>query len=238
MKSKISLLLLIILCFSPSMLADDNESNHVEVLLTDSTRVRGYWRNDFKTGMKRLFSKTGSINQYITIRENSKDGESKTYKAPEVLEYRFLEKTEDFPEGATWASENINAPGMFRPNNCVRGFALVLYKNEVGSILKWNVFETTGGRNTVSRLVPAVGVKLKGAKAAYGIMTNGRFFPFYLMNYLKKSAPEFKDMLDDYFNKCEDHNAHRDELKDNPAIILSLYEEYLKTHAPIDDKSK
>lgn len=214
--------------------AGDNESNRVEVLLADSTRVEGYWSTDFKTGMKRIFSKTGSINQYIRIKDGP-DGEAKTYTAPEVIEYRFLEGREDFPQGTVFMSENINTPGMFKPNRFVRGFALVLNRNDAGAILKWSVFEQTGGKNSVSQLVPAIGVKLKGARAAYGLMMNGRYFPFYLMNYLKKAAPEFKAMLEDYFDKGPDSKAHREELKDNPSIVLTLYSEYLKTHAPIND---
>lgn len=235
MKRRISIMLLIAASAAMYLHAGDNESNHVEVLLADSTRVEGYWSTDFKTGMKRLFSKTGSINQYIRIKDTPKDGEAKTYKAPDVLEYRFIEESEDFPKGTVYVSENINVPGMFKPNRYIRGFALVLNRNDVGTILKWSVFEQTGGKNSVSRLVPAIGVKLKGARAAYGFMVNGRYYPFYLMNYLKKAAPEFKTMLEEYFDKGPDSKAHREELKDNPSIMLSLYADYLKTHDPIND---
>ena len=193
--------------------ADENESNHVEVLLNDSTRVEGYWHTDFKTGVKRVFSKTGSINQYITIKDSAKDGESRTYKAPEVIEYRFLEPSEEFPEGTIFVSEEINTPGMFKPNRCVRGFALLLYRSEIG-------------------------VKFKGARAAYMFMMNGRHYPFYMNNYLKKAAPEFKKYLDEYFDKSPDKKAHQQELKDNPAILISLYEDYLKTHDQINDPAE
>lgn len=238
MKIRTTLLLLLALCCSMYVRADENESNHVEVILSDSTRVEGYWHTDFKTGVKRVFSKTGSINQYITIKDSAKDGESRTYKAPEVIEYRFLEPSEEFPEGTIFVSEEINTPGMFKPNRSVRGFALLLYRSEGGSIMKWQVFESTGGRNSVSRLVPAIGVKFKGARAAYMFMMNGRHYPFYMNNYLKKAAPEFKKYLEEYFDKSPDKKAHQQELKDNPAILISLYEEYLKTQDPINDPAE
>lgn len=240
MKIRFLLLLLIsALCTPVSVFAEnDPESNLVEVLMADSSRIQGYLRFNLKTGMKRLFSPTGSINKYINVGEERKGGPTKEYKAEDVIEYRFLEQSEDFPEGTVYVSENINAPAMFKPSHYVRGFALELNRSDAGSILKWSVFEQSGGRNSVARLVPAVGVKLKGANAAYGILVNGRVFTAYLYRYLKKAAPEFNKMLEEYFDKGPDRKAHIQELKDNPSIILTLYEEYLKDHDPIDDRNE
>lgn len=216
---------------------DETEGNdtHVLVVLADGDTIDGYIRSDLKTGLKNLFSKTGSIRQYINIGEKPKGGDTRRFNASEVKEYRFLEATEAYPEGAVCVSELINAPGMFRPNNCVRGFAWELDRRESGSVLRWDVFESTGGRNSQSRLVPAVGIKLKGAKAAFGIMVNGRFFDSYLMNYLKKQCPELKKAWDEYYHKCDDAKAHRKELTDNVSTALLFYEDYLRTHEPIKD---
>ena len=87
----------------------------------------------------------------------------------------------------------------------------------------------------MSRLVPAIGVKLKGAKAAYAIMVNGRVSLAPLLLYLKQRHPGLKAALEQYYWKGKDSKAHTKELADNPSTLLRFYEEFLKTHDPIAD---
>lgn len=65
---------------------------------------------------------------------------------------------------------------------------------------------------------------------------NGYVSLALLYHYMKEAAPEFHKMLKEYYDDSPDWKAHRNELKDNPSIILDLYEEYLKTHDYIDDR--
>ncbi len=215
---------------------DDPESYHIRAITFTGDTIEGYLRFNLKTGLKNMFSKSGTIHQYIHVADSPEKGsESQRYSASPVREYRYLEPTEDFPEGAVVVSERINSPVPFKPNSNVRGFAEELDRRDCGSILKWNVWESTGGRNSVSRIVPAIGVKFKGARAAYGIKINGRVSLALLLNYLKKAHPEFRQKLIDYYMKGDDAKGHWNELKDNPSTILLVYEEFIKDHDPISD---
>lgn len=232
-----SLILAVLLAASviPVSAKKDPEDVHVEVILFSGDTIRGYLRNDLKTGLKNLFSKSGSIHQYINLGEEPKGGDTKRYSASDVKEYRFLVPTEAFPEGAVYVSEQINSPIPFKPNYSVRGFAFELDRRDSGSVLNWNVWESTGGRNNVSRLVPAIGVKLKGAKAAYAIIVNGNVRLANLLWYLKKKNPALKKVIEEYYEKGKDAKAHRKELLDNPSTFLTLYEKFLEDHDPISD---
>ncbi|MDE6264667.1 MAG: hypothetical protein K2M11_05925 [Paramuribaculum sp.] len=214
---------------------DDPKSRHIQAVLFSGDTITGYLHFNLKTRLKNMFSKSGSIIQYITVGEQPKGGETKRYSASEIKEYRFLEPTEGYPEGALVISENINSPVPFKPNHSVRGFVDVLDQRDSGSILWWQLWDSTGGQYSTRRLVPVIGVKFKGAKAAYALFVNGLNSSAYLFNYLKKIDPEFKKYLEDYYNKGKDANAHRKELKDNPSTILTLYEEYMKNNPPLND---
>lgn len=215
---------------------DENpESNHVKVTLTDGTEIDGYLRNDLKTGLKNFFSKTGTIRQYINVGPERKGGETTRYSAKDVKEYRFLEATEAWPDGAVFVSEYISTPGPFKPLSCKRGFAQELNRTDCGQILRWTVIVQDGGRNSRIRYVPAVGVKLKGAKCAFPLFIDGGHSNAILLHYLKKQNPELKKTIEQYFNKGKDAKAHRKELAENPSIMLDLYAEFLKDHEPLAD---
>lgn len=213
----------------------DKEDVHVEVILFSGDTINGYLRSDLKTGLKNIFSKSGSIIQYINVGEQPNGGETRRLSASEVKEYHFLEPTEGYPDGARTISERINSPVPFKPHASVRGFAHVKDRRESGSILWWNVWVSSGGRNSQSRLVTAVGVKLKGAKAAYTLIVDGHINMWGIMNYLKKQSPELYQAIDEYYNKSKDKKAHRKELLDNPSTFLLLYEDFLQNHDPLAD---
>ncbi len=212
--------------------AGDPESNRIRIYTNEGDSIDGYMRHNLKTGLKNLFSKTGSIHKYINFGLEAKGGETKGYSADDIKAYRFLEASEGYPEGALYVSTMINAPRMFKSNNKMRGFAFVLNSRPSGEILQWSVFESTGGRNSQQRLVPAIGVKFKGDDAAYPFMINGRYQPYYLSHHLKKKAPELHKFIEAYLDKGDDKNAHRKELVDNPSILLTLYEQYLAQGNP------
>ncbi len=214
----------------------DPENYHVQVVMATGDTITGYIRNDLKTGLKNMFSKTGSIRQYINVSDSPDGGTSKRYSSSEIKEYRFLEPNEAYPDGKTCISEMINQPGLFKPLRYVRGLAWEYNKRESGSILGWDVFESTGGRNSVSRLVPATGIKLKGAPAAFPIIINKLYRPWYLMHYLKKNYPELHKAWENYYDKGKDSKAHRKELLDNPSTALLFYEEFLKNNPPLNDE--
>ena len=87
-------------------------------------------------------------------------------------------------------SERINSPLPFKPNYCVRGFVWGCDKRESGSILRWDIWQTNAAGIRI--FVPVIGVKFKGAKAAYGIILNGTNTLARLLYYLKKQNPDFK----------------------------------------------
>lgn len=218
----------------------DPEEYHVQVVLENGDTITGYIHYDLKTGLKNMFSKGGrTLRQYINIGTEAKGGEKKRYNASEVKEYRFLEATEGYPEGAVCVSEMINFPKLFKPISFMRGFVWELNRRNSGSILKWEVWESTGGRNSVSRLVPVIGIKLKDAPAAFIIVSNGSFNDWYLMYYLKKNNPELHEAWQQYYHKGKDAKAHRKELLDNPSTALLFYENYLgNSEVPLRENEK
>ncbi len=214
----------------------DPDDYHVQVVLADGDTITGYIHNDLKTGLKNMFSKTGSIRQYINVGEKLNGGETKRYSASEIKEYRFLEPTEGYPDGAVCVSDIINSPGMFKPMRFVRGLAWELDRRESGSILRWDVYQSTGGRNSVSYLVPAIGIRLNGARGAFIIAANGMFNDTLFMLYLKKKYPELKKAWEEYYHKGKDAKAHRKELVDNPSTALLFYEKFLLTNPQIQNE--
>lgn len=221
----------------PAFAEKDPDEYRVQVFLENGDTVTGYIRNDLTTGLKNMFSKTGPIRQYVNVGMEPKGGETRRFKASEIKAYRFTEPTEAYPEGAVCVSDMLNSPGMFRPGRCVRGLAWELDRRESGSVLRWDVWVSTGGRNNVSRLVPAVGIKLKGSNAAYVVMADGLFNDMFFRVYLRK-YPELKKAWEEYYFDCKDAKAHRKELTDNPSTALTFYEEYLRSNPPIDDSAK
>ncbi|MDE6269373.1 MAG: hypothetical protein K2M12_00780 [Muribaculaceae bacterium] len=196
------LLLLATISYTPALAEKNPEENHVQVVLANGDTITGYIRSDLKTGLKNLFSKGGSILQYINVGEQPKGGETRRYHVTEVKEYRFLETSEAYPEGAVRVSEMLNTPKLWRSLNYTRGFAWELDRRDSGSILRWQVYENTGGRNSVSRLVPATGVKFKGAPGAFIVIVNGTFNDSCLLYYLKKmKRTDLYKAWNEYFHK-------------------------------------
>ncbi|MBD5233241.1 MAG: hypothetical protein HDS65_03580 [Bacteroidales bacterium] len=212
------------------------ESSHVEIILADGDTITGYMRNDAKTILKNMFSKTGTIRQYINVGKEPKGGETQRYNAPQICQYRFLEATEGYPEGAICVSDMINSPGLFKPMRFVRGFAWLRDRRESGSIMRWDVWESTGGQNSITRLVPAIGVRFKGAAGAIPVMVNGRFSDSLMLIYLKKKYPDLYKAWNEYFHKSKDAKAHRREFSDNPSSALLFYEDFMQTHDPLNDE--
>ena len=208
------------------------EEYHVRAILANGDTIIGYVQNDLKTGLKNMFSKTGSLRQYVNISTAPKGGDKKRYSASEIKEYRFLEPTEGYPDGAVCISEMVNSPVLFKPLHYSRGLVWELDRRDSGSIVQWDVWESTGGRNSVSRLVPVIGVKFNGLPAAFIIKSNGSFNDWYLMYYLKKNYPELHKAWENYYHKGDNTKAHRAELVDNPSTALTFYENFLQTNSP------
>ena len=214
------------------LLGREHPDNYVRVVKINGDTIYGYLHNDAKTVAKNLFSKSGSLLQYINISEEP-DGKGTRYSADEVSEIRWFDNN---IAPNTRVSMSVNAPRMFKAKNYTRGFTWLWDRRPAGSIVKYEVWETSGGRNPISRLVPAVSVYFEGAKGAFMLYCNGYVSLALLYHYMKEAAPEFHKMLKEYYDDSPDWKAHRNELKDNPSIILDLYEEYLKTHDYIDDR--
>ena len=232
------LLLLAAISYIPALAEKNPDEYHVRVILANGDSITGYIRNDLKTGLKNLFSKGGSIRQYINVGDQPKGGETRRYHVSEVKEYRFLEATEAYPNGAVCVSEILNTPKLWKYLSYMRGFAWELDRRDSGSILQWQVYVSSGGRNSVSRLVPAIGVKFKGAPGAFIVVMNGIFSDSGLMYYLKKKKhTELYKAWKEYFYKGKDAKAHRKELVDNPSTALTLYENYLIDNPPLDDEA-
>ena len=73
MNPKPLFILLVAAASSHFAAADDNaDEKHVQVVTASGDTIEGYIRSDLKTGLKNLFSKTGSIRQYINVGEEPK----------------------------------------------------------------------------------------------------------------------------------------------------------------------
>lgn len=214
------------------LLGREYPENYVRMVKMDGDTVFGYLHNDAKTIAKNLFSKSGSLQQYINISEEP-DSKGTRYSADDVSEIQWFDNN---IAPNTRVSMSMNAPRMFKAKNYTRGFTWLWDRRPGGNIVKWEAWETSGGRNPVSRLVPVVSVYFEGAKGAFMLFSNGSVSLALLYHYMKDAAPEFHKILKEYYGDSPDAKAHINELKDNPSTILILYEEYLKTHDPIDDR--
>lgn len=228
LKQFITLIFAMAFCLN-SFAEKDPDDYYVQVILENGDTITGYIHNDLKTGLKNIFSKTGSIRQYINVGEDLSGGKTKRYKASEVKEYRFLEPTEGYPEGVVCVSEMVNSPGLFKPLRFVRGFLWERDRRDSGSILKWEVWESTGGQNSTQRLVPVIGLKCNVFPAAFPIIYNGSFNDWYIRYYLKKNDSQLLEAWDNYYHDGEDAKAHRKELLDNPSSSLLFYEDFLRS---------
>lgn len=159
--------------------------------------------------------------------------EGTRYSADDVSEIRWFDNN---IAPNTRVSMSVNAPRIFKAKNYTRGFTWLWDRRPAGCIVKYEVWDTSGGRNPISRLVPVVGVYFEGARGVFMLYSNGSVSLALLYHYMKDAAPEFLKMLKEYYDDSPDWKAHRNELKDNPSTILDLYEEYLKTHDYIDDR--
>lgn len=214
------------------LLGREHPGNYVRVVKMNGDTIFGYLHDDAKTIAKNLFSKSGTLLQYINISEEP-DSKGTRYSADEVSEIRWFDNN---IAPNTRVSMSVNAPRMFKAKNYTRGFTWLWDRRPAGSIIKYEVWETSGGRNPISRLVPVVSVYFEGARGAFMLSSNGYVSLALLHHYMKDAAPEFHKMLKEYYGDSPDAKAHCNELKDNPSIILDLYEEYLKTHDYIDDR--
>lgn len=214
------------------LLGREYPENYVRMVKMDGDTVFGYLHYDAKTIAKNMFSKSGTLLQYVNFSEEP-DGKRTRYSADDISEIRWFDNN---IAPNTRVSLSMNSPVMFKVNKYTRGFSWLWDRRPSGCIVKWEVWETSGGRNPVSRLVPIVSVYFEGAKGAFMLYSNGSVSIALLLHYMKKVAPEFHAMLKEYYEDSPDWKGHRNELKDNPSTILNLYEEYLKTHDPIDDR--
>lgn len=215
------------------LLGREHPDNYVRIVKIDGDTICGYLHNDVMTRTKNLFSKSGSLLQYVNISKEP-DGKGTTYSADDVSEIQWFDNN---IAPNTRISMSVNAPHLFKVKNYTRGFTWLWDRRPVGSIVKWEVRENNGGRYSVSRLIPVVGVYFEGTKGALMLNSNGYVSLIMVYRYMKKAAPDFHKMLKEYYDDSPDSKAHRNELKDNPSTILSLYEKYLKTHDYIDDRS-
>lgn len=214
------------------LLGREHPDNYVRVVKMDGDTIYGYLHNDAKTMAKNLFSKSGTLQQYINISEEP-DGKGTRYSADDVSEIQWFDNN---IAPNTRVSMSVNAPRMFKAKNYTRGFTWLWDRRPAGSIIKYQVWETSGGRNSISRLVPVVSVYFEGAKGAFMLVYNGSVSLALLYHYMKDAAPEFHKILKEYYGDSPDAKAHCNELKDNPSRILDFYEAYLKIHDYIDDR--
>lgn len=214
------------------LLGREHPDNYVRVVKMNGDTIYGYLHDDAKTIAKNLFSKSGTLLQYINISEEP-DSKRTRYSADDISEIRWFDNN---IAPNTRVSMSVNAPRMFKAKNYTRGFTWLWDRRPAGCIVKYEVWETSGGRNPISRLVPVVSVYFEGARGAFMLYSNNSVSFALLFHYMKDAAPEFHKMLKEYYGDSPDAKAHCNELKDNPSRILDLYEEYLKTHDYIDDR--
>lgn len=215
------------------LLGKEHPANYVRIVKMNGDTIYGYFHSeDLKTKFKTAFSKAPSLMQYINFSEEP-DGKITRYSADEVSEMHFFYNNMALN---TRVSMSMYTPHIFKREDYARGFPWLWDRRPSGSIVKWEVWQDNGGLTASRHLVSAVNVYFEGAKGAIMIYCNGVVNLYPLFGYMKDKAPEFHDMLKEYYYKCPDKKAHRKELLDNPSTILLLYEEYLKTHDYIDDR--
>lgn len=114
------------------LLGREHPDNYVRVVKWDGDTIYGYLHNDAKTMAKNLFSKSGSLQQYINISEEP-DGKGTRYSADDVSEIQWFDNN---IAPNTRISISMNAPRMFKAKNYTRGFAWLWDRRPSGCIVK------------------------------------------------------------------------------------------------------
>lgn len=96
--------------------------------------------------------------------------EGTRYSADDVSEIRWFDNN---IAPNTQVSMSVNARRMFKAKNYTRGFTWLWDRRTGGCIVKYEVWDTSGGRNPISRLVPVVSVYFEGARGAFMLCYNG-----------------------------------------------------------------
>lgn len=212
-----------------TMLAESKGKDKVIVTLNDGTTVEGYEKNDVGSGLKRLFSSSGSIVSFVKVSPTEDGKNAKTYKAKDIKGYKYAY------DSIEYETQEFNAPVPFKWNNKTKGLFRVEKRMENGTIYSYQTWKSTGGKNQVSRLVTTYGVKLRGDDRIYNIILDGRIDMTYLALSLSKLGPkELAEKYNEYFKD----NGHCKELVDDPTLIIRIYDEYLKTNPAISRTEK
>lgn len=215
------------------LLGKEHPDNYVTIVKFDGDTISGYLHSDAKTVFKNMFSKSGSILQYINISEEPK-GKATRFSADDVREIRWYDNV---LAPNIRVSIPMHYPIIFKIEKYIPGFVWLWDSSPSGSIVKWESLHSTGGQNPMRYYVNVISAYLEGSRGAFVILYDGNVSLSYMMMYLKKQAPDFYEMVEDYYGKSPDAKAHCNELKNNPSTFLNLYDKYLLTHAPIDDKA-
>ncbi len=225
----VCLMLVALVGTSATMNAEPKKKDKVVVTLNDGTTVEGYIKNDLGSGLKRLFSSSGSIQSFVKVSPAEDGKNAVTYKAKDIKGYRYVD------DGTEYESSDYNSAVPFKWNKKTRGLFRVEKRLENGTIYYYQTYVSRGGRNSVSYLVDTYGVKLRGDDRIYNLLVGGKSSGFHFFYSLEKLGPKaLSDKYDEYFKD----KARVKEMEDDPTVIIRVYDEYLKSNPPINRTEK
>lgn len=206
--------------------AGEKENEKLIVTLNDGTTVEGYEVNNIGTRFRNMFRKSGSIPDFIKISPETDGKNAKTYKAEEIKGFKYASDTT-----IQFESQYFHAIIPFVKDAKTRGLFQVVTKRPNGTIYVYDTYSTTDSKNLyTSTLRRTYGIMLRGDDRIYNIIVNDRIDLSYLILSLKRKGPEkLLEIYEEYF----DNEEHCKNFVDDPTILITLYDNYLKTNPVI-----
>ena len=145
----------------------------------------------------------------------------------------FVELTEDDPDGKLWEVCEKPAPAIGNTSRTIKTLMCVEKKGENSAVYWWNGrISVPAGPNGKTRIkvVTFYGIKFGDNDIVYPFMCGGKRDMGLLIALLKRGdEPELAETFRQYFIKGKEAKMHSKELKDDPTLVMRVYDEYLKS---------
>lgn len=207
----------------------DQEYRHIIVTLNSGEKVDGYIHRGWNVTAFDLRRENYSVK--IVPSPDSK--EAVKYTVDDMDNIVFVELTEGDPDGKLWEVCEKPAPAIGNTSRTIKTLMCVEKKGENSAVYWWNGrISVPAGPNGKTRIkvVTFYGIKFGDNDIVYPFMCGGKRDMGLLIALLKRGdEPELAETFRQYFIKGKEAKMHSKELKDDPTLVMRVYDEYLKS---------
>ncbi|MDE6490568.1 MAG: hypothetical protein K2L49_05350 [Muribaculaceae bacterium] len=222
MKKQICILLMAIIAIAATPVKA--EDHMAEITLnsgeTMSGKIKKWWFGPFKT----------SVNTDMSVMDA--DGVEHKYNAADISSF-VMDGDQIFE------TSYIAIPALFKSGRILH-WILGVEKKSDNAVIYWhNSYTSNSTRTAGTGSMPSRHTYSTGIVTTYSFKCAGDSiaYPFYFPGngdvnfaifnaHLKKTQPELVEYVKNYF---KEHKQAKKELKDNPSLMLDIYDEYLLT---------